>query len=104
MSLHNFIKDENDDDNEGRNIYNSINSRLHEEATTGNSERAFPLVTDNNELLRGGRPSTAQEWNRRQGECTRRSITMMLQAQGLRRPLYNGMKYNQFGHVFFDGV
>ena len=100
MLLHNFIKDDRDADNDRQ---NELNWRPPEDPT-GNGERPFPLVTDNNEVLQGGRPSNVQEGNRLRGEVIRRSIPTFLQMHGLRRPMYNGMRYNQYGHVFFDGV
>ena len=102
MLLHNFIKDDRDADNDN-DRQNELNWRPLEDPT-GNGERPFPLVTDNNEVLQGGRPSNVQEGNRLRGEVIRRSITTFLQMHGLRRPMYNGMRYNQYGHVFFDGV
>ena len=97
MLLHNHIKDE---------AHNDIDSddedwRPTDTGTT--NERAFPLVSDNNELQRRGRRSLESECNRARGEVLRRSISIQLQVQGLRRPLYSGMRYNQYGHVFFDG-
>ena len=95
MLLHNFIKGQMD-------IGLDPDWRPREYSTQ-NSEPAFPLVTDNNEVLTGGRPSNVQESNRIQGEAIRRSIAVLLNVHGFRRP-YNGMKYNQYGHVYFDGV
>lgn len=99
MLLHNFIKDQMDTD-----LDLDLDWRPRDCSTRTSTERAFPLVTDNNEVLPGGRPSNVQETNRLRGEAIRRSITVMLHVHGLRRPLYNGMKYNQYGHVYFDGT
>ena len=98
MLLHNHIKDETDDDNS----YDESDWGPPRTSTT-NGERAFPLVTDNNEQHGGGRPSVTQESSRLRGQMIRRSIAVLLQLQGMRRPLHSGMRYNQYGHVFFDG-
>jgi hypothetical protein len=102
MLLHNFINDDKDSD--------SVNSdecdwRPHnQQGTNGDRvERAFPLVTDNNEQDVGGRRSEAQEQYRLRGEAIRRTIAVLLHANGMKRPLYSGMRYNEFGHIFFDG-
>ena len=96
MLLHNFIKNENIEEVEE----SDWRPREH---TTATGERAFPLVSDNNEPYRGGRRSTAQDLGRERGEMIRRSITVLLQSNGLRQPLHSGMRYNQYGHVYFDG-
>lgn len=98
MLLHNFIKDEMGGDDVADVTVRPV------QGIRRNSEQAFPMVTDNNEVAPGGRPSNIQENNRLQGESLRRSIAIALQIHGLRRPLYSGMRYNQFGHVVFDGV
>mgnify|MGYP001810441820 CR=1 FL=1 len=105
MLVHNFIKDDSDTEDA---CYNDLNWRPRdgsavEDFSSAGQERPFPLVTDNNEVAPGGRRSNLQEYQRRRGESIRRSITMELQLHGLCRPLYNGMKYNQYGHVYFDG-
>jgi len=98
MLLHNYIKNchENDDDIDEV----DWQPRQHPSA---NNERAFPLVSDNNEQIPRGRRTAGQDLDRKKGETIRRSITVMLQLQGLRRPMHSGMRYNQYGHVFFDG-
>ena len=96
MLLHNFIKSESNediDDSEWR----------PRDSANGNSERAFPLVTDNNEQYPRGWRTAGQDYGREKGEMVRRSITSLLQTEGLRRPINSGMRYNQYGHVFFDG-
>lgn len=99
MLLHNFIKEQNDNE---LNTDDDAEWRPSDRGTRGN-ERAFPLVTDNNELDVRGRRSFSQEYNRSRGEAIRRSIAVQLQLQGLQRPMHSGMRYNQYGHVFFDG-
>mmetsp|Transcript_121117 Transcript_121117/g.347969 ORF Transcript_121117/g.347969 Transcript_121117/m.347969 type:complete len:383 (-) Transcript_121117:127-1275(-) len=96
MLLHNFIKKQNNEDTE------DADWRPREQPNT-NGERAFPLVSDNNEQHPRGRRSMGQDLGRVKGAVVRRSITVLLQMQGLRRPLHSGMRYNQYGHVFFDG-
>lgn len=105
MLLHNFIKDENERDNYDANPVD-IDWRPHDNAThleSVSTEHPFPLVADNNELIPRGRPTREQELLRSRGEAIRRSLAVLLQLQGLRRPLHSGMQYNQYGHVFFDG-
>lgn len=101
LLLHNHIKDEDQRDN-ADDFNDDFNWTSAENSATG-IERAFPLVADNNERYVGGRPSIAQENARARGETIRRSIAVLLQLQGLRRPLHSGMRYNEYGHVFFDG-
>lgn len=100
MLLHNHIKEEN---NKESNIdtFDDSNWRPREDSEV-NGERAFPLVADNNEQDAGGRPSSLQEFSRRQGEALRRSIAVQLQVQDMHRPLHSGMCYNEYGHVFFN--
>lgn len=102
MLLHNHIKDEidkvTDDD--------VFDWRPPDDALANGRmvrlERAFPLVSDNNELYLGGRRSITDERNRQRGEAIRRSIALHLQFDGLRRPMHSGMRYNEYGHVFFE--
>lgn len=102
MLLHNFIKDEADKDEDG-DLMASMDFRPSDHNSTSNTEHAFPLVVDNNERLVGGRRTQAQEQSRVRGECIRRSLAVLLQLNGMRRPLHSGMRYNEYGHVFFDG-
>ena len=98
MLLHNFINDDIDSNND-------FDWRpLNQERTNGDRvERAFPLVTDNNEQDVGGRRSEAHEHFRLRGEAIRRTIAALLHANGMERPMHSGMRYNEFGHIFFDG-
>jgi hypothetical protein len=100
MLLHNHIKDDlGETDTDLRNDP-TWRPRDH---SGNNVERAFPLVSDNNEQLAGGRPSSTHESWRRRGESIRRSIAVMLHVHGMQRPLHSGMRYNEYGHVYFDG-
>lgn len=104
MLLHNFIKDKGTDEIDGEcNNANDSDWRPADDDSTGGGERAFPLVADNNERYHGGRRTQAQELHRAKGEILRRSLTIQLHLQGMYRPLQLGMKYNEYGHVFFDG-
>lgn len=98
MHLHNHIKDENDAGADTDNV----DWGLSDDPTRG-LERAFPLVSDNNEIQTRGRRSATHENLRGRGDSIRRSIAIQLQTHGLRRPMHSGMRYNEFGHVFFDG-
>lgn len=98
MLLHNFIKDESDGD-----INTECTDWRPTDSSTRGHERAFPLVSDNNEISVRGRRSTTNECLRQEGEVLRRSIAIQLQINGLRRPMHSGMRYNEYGHVFFDG-
>lgn len=98
MLLHNHIKDE-----EGQIDYSEDTEWIPQDNVPTGTEGAFPLVADNNEPYMGGRPTQSQEVLRARGEAIRRSMTVLLQLQGMRRPLYSGMRYNEYGHVFFDG-
>jgi hypothetical protein len=98
MLLHNHIKDQQDKD-----LDVDSTDWQPNEGTTGRHERAFPLVTDNNELAVRGRRSTTNESYRTRGEAVRKSIAIQLHIHDLRRPMNSGMRYNQYGHVYFDG-
>lgn len=98
MLLHNHIKNELERDVD----FDNSDWRPSDRATRGN-ERAFPLVSDNNEISVRGRRSSTNESNRLRGEALRQSIAIDLHIHGLRRPMHSGMRYNQYGHVFFDG-
>ena len=96
MLLHNFIKNEAIEDTEDIEWQPRPSTNI-------NSERAFPLVSDNNEQNPRGRPSNLHDGNRSKGESIRRQITAALHSKGLQRPMHSGMRYNQYGHVFFEG-
>jgi hypothetical protein len=100
MLLHNHIKD---DVGETDIDFRSDSTWRPREQSGNNVERPFPLVSDNNEQFAGGRPSIAQESSRCRGEKIRRSLAVLLRIHGMHRPLYSGMKYNEYGHVYFDG-
>ena len=94
MLLHNHIKDHDATDN--------ADTDFDDQQQHRHDGNAFPLVSDNNETNYGGRRGTAHDQHRLRGDGVRRSIALHLQLQGLRRPLYSGMQYNQFGHVYFE--
>ena len=73
MLLHNFIK------NDTANDVDDCDWRPRESSNTG-TERAFPLVSDNNEQYPRGRPTSGQDCNRLKGEGIRRQITVGLQS------------------------
>lgn len=100
MLLHNFIKDENAKENDSG--YYDESFWRPSANSEQSSEHAFPLVVDNNERFVGGRPSLATESYRARAEVLRRSIAVQLQLRNMRRPLHSGMRYNQYGHVYFD--
>jgi hypothetical protein len=95
MLLHNFIKNENVLEME------ELDWRP-QDTPAANTERAFPLVSDNNEQYPRGRRSVGDDFACERGEMIRRSIAIHLQMEGLRRPLHSGMRYNEYGHVYFD--
>lgn len=102
MLLHNHIK--NDNRNENQDDINGIDQDWRPTAQLAtNGERAFPLVTDNNEENISGRRSVSQECSRRRGDQIRRSLAVLLHVHGMDRPVHSGMRYNQYGHVVFDG-
>lgn len=104
MLLHNFIKDKLAKESDGAcNNTNESDWLPSDDSREEGGERAFPLVSDNNERYNGGRRTQTQEVHLAKGEILRRSLTIQLQRQGLRRPMHSGMKYNAYGHVFFDG-
>ena len=95
MLLHNFIKNEN--------VLETEESDWRpQDKPAANTERAFPMVSDNNEQCPRGRRSVGDDFARERGEMIRHSITIHLQMEGLRRPLHSGMRYNEYGHVYFD--
>lgn len=103
MLLHNYVKD----DQEGEGMFrDDLEWRLSDQEQHGTGdrvERAFPLVTDNNEQAPGGRRSSVEEHYRVEGDTIRRSIAVRLHVNGMKRPLYSGMRYNDYGHIYFDG-
>jgi hypothetical protein len=103
MLLHNFIKDDQESDNITRDDFDWPQQLHQPTATSGRMERAFPLVTDNNEQYAGGRPSEASDLYRVRGDSIRRSLAVILHVHGMKRPLHSGMRYNEFGHIYFDG-
>ena len=100
MLLHNFIKDNEDSDDDFGGDFD-IPSTHNERDEHGN--HPFPLVTDNNAQGLAGRPSQTQEQYRLRGDSIRRTIAVSLRVHDMERPLYSGMRYNEFGHIFFDG-
>ena len=94
--LHNFLIDKRDGTIESqieRTYFANFN--IDEEDNRTNAEVASPLVTDNNEPHRGGRPTIDDR-----GKEIRNTLTVMLRTHELHRFLNNGTTFNRHGHVY----
>lgn len=94
--LHNFLVDKREGAFEStieRNYFANFNIDDEDQRTT--TEVPNPLVTDNNELNRGGRPIIDEK-----GIEIRKNLTIMLHANDLHRHMNTGMTYNRHGHVY----
>jgi hypothetical protein len=104
MLIHNFIVETRDE--EDVNIFFQNATEIYDEEQRGLTEATgelpTPLVTDNDEPRPSGRPSAIETQHRQQGMEMRHKLTISLAVNGLERPLYNGMRYNSFGHIVFD--
>jgi hypothetical protein len=72
------------------------------EITRQSGERPRALVTDNNEPHPPRRPTRLEEEEWRHGLNVRDRLTVKLAAHDLKRPLQQNMKYNSYGHIYFD--
>lgn len=61
-----------------------------------------PVVSDNNEPKPSGRPSNESTTSREKGNSLRRALATILDDAGLKRPMMEGMKYNQYGMVYME--
>ena len=102
MLLHNYIL--KDRDKNAPVIFTEIDLDSTQNAlTTATGKIPIPLVTDNNETRNPGRRSQLEENSHRKGDEKRHDLTVKLAIHNLRRPMQNGMRYNNYGHVYFEG-
>lgn len=94
--LHNFLIDQREDDDVD-DFETDVENRTEQRPVCLNNELVYPLVTDNNEPDRGGRPRVDE-----QGIDLRYNIAMNLMANNMKRPHQEGMKYNRLGNVYMD--
>jgi hypothetical protein len=103
MLLHNHIIDDMQDSDVSRED-SDFRPPYHQSRTQHDrAEQPFPLVTDNDAQLPRGRRTASSEHLRMQGEAIRRAIAVNLSVHEMNRPLHSGMRYNEFGHIYFDG-
>lgn len=62
----------------------------------------FPLVTDNNEPKPAGKRTNVERDMEKDGEELRSMLCTSLFSNGYSRPKAKRMKYNQFGHAYFE--
>lgn len=95
MLLHNHIVDcrnENEDD--------IIEQEIMDFSSSSCLPGHFPMVSDNNELNRGGRRKLDD--GSEKGQQLRDNLMLSLSTGSFVRPLAPGMKYNQAGHIYMD--
>lgn len=95
--LHNFLIDKRDGTIESQieRLYFANFNIDEEDQRTNAEEIASPLVTDNNEPHKGGRPLIDLR-----GKEIRNTLTVLLRSNDLHRYLNNGTTYNRHGHVY----
>ena len=101
MLLHNFVIERNNqlDDPETFSIdMDAVQQQLTEQ--TGEPPR--PIVVDNNEPRRVGRPSQEEILLQQRGDNVRFHLTTKLATHSMRRPLQHGIRYNSYGHIYLD--
>jgi hypothetical protein len=62
----------------------------------------FPIVTDNNEPKPSGRPKNSVADSKEKGVRLRDTLAIVLDNEGLKRPLQTGCKYNQYGMIYME--
>jgi len=62
----------------------------------------FPLVTDNNKPKPTGRKTNIARQRETEGKTLRDNLCTSLYANGNVRPKAENMKYNDFGHAYFE--
>jgi hypothetical protein len=102
MLLHNHILDDQANSNGSRDN-SDFRHTLPMTTLNDRAEQPFPLVTDNDAQLPRGRRTTSNEYLRMQGESIRRAIAVNLSVHEMTRPMHSTMRYNEFGHIYFDG-
>ena len=109
--LHNFLIDcrEGTDENDNdyfRNLSYSDVASVSKSAVNGqdddDDDYTFPLVTDNNEPKPAGKKKDVEREMEREGEQLRSILCTSLFANDHGRPKAKRMKYNHFGHAYFE--
>lgn len=101
--LQNYIIENRVSDTEEASFFRDFRIEMdavQEEATRVTGELPIPLVTDNNEPRRRGRPTLMETTDYHQGVTVRERLTTRLAASEMRRPLQHDMHYNQYGHIY----
>jgi DDE superfamily endonuclease len=101
MLFHNFILDHERSDPSYFQDFAGVpmdNMQLQVTEKTGEIPRA--IVTDNNELNPGGRPSAEEIDMRFVAEEIRHRMTLKFATHDLRRPLHHDMHYNANGNIY----
>jgi hypothetical protein len=97
--LHNFLVDErlrcSDYEKEDSDFFKNFDHKIDDSQRYTNNETAFPLVTDNNEPSKGGRPGLCIE-----GNDIRNNLAANLRTFDMIRPTQEGTKVNSYGNVY----
>jgi hypothetical protein len=104
MLLHNFIVNERESKGfrkEDALFFTEFSLRDQDQRQNETHEMPSVVATDNNEPHPGGRPSVAEAELQEQGEIIRNGLTNTLYGRGLRRPVTDEMRFNQYGQVYF---
>ena len=106
MLLHNFIIENREDIYDDHDYFDNFSidhsSVMEEHLTNSTGETARAIVSDNNEPSVGGRPTAVSDEERVEGERVRHQQTVKLASFGYKRPLLHNMKYNSYGHIYFE--
>ena len=104
MLLHNFILDNQENHERNDTSYfqhfNIVMDQTQRILTQKTNEIPVALVSDNNEPKPRGRHTAEQQTSRAAGEKIRLQLAVKLNQHKMKRPLQDGMKYNDYGHVY----
>lgn len=104
MLLHNFILEfQEDSDRYDMSFVRDFDIEmddLQRKITKATGEMPAALVTDNNEVKRGGRPRNEEVEERMIAENIRMTLILRLAENNMKRPSYTGMSANRHGHVY----
>jgi hypothetical protein len=104
MLLHNFVINECEEKGfsaEDARFFNEFSLTDEDPRRNETSEMPSAVATDNNETRPPGRPSFLDAELQDQGETIRNGLSHTLYGRGLRRPVSNEMRFNQYGQVYF---
>ena len=100
MLLHNFIIDNDREDERYYQEFTVPNDRTQQELLRITGKIPRPLVSDNNERSVGGRHSREEQYHKEKGKTIRHRLTVKLAINDLKRPLQYDMHYNDLGHIY----